>query len=339
MLKVAVVGCGRMGECHVGRLVNDARSEVVALFDVNEQQAVRLQNELAPEATVYNDWDALLNDATVEAVVICTPTAHHYQQILDCRKRGWNVLCEKPLANTRQEISALCQQSREGGPVLSVGYQRRHWSLTRWLKKELDSGKWGAVKAITSVNCEQWQQTIAGTWRDDPKVNPGGYVGDAGSHKIDAIFHLTGLVPHRLFAQTSLAGSQVEILATVAAQLVDPQHRFDSDPPTVPLSMQFVGNSQSFVENLYIHCEKADFYVRERQLWMARDGEVEEIQIDQSEMWIDSVTNPITGFLDQIVDGKDGIAPPECALPVFDITQAIRMSAQLHQEIVLDQQV
>ena len=83
------------------------------------------------------------------------------------------------LAESRERTVALLDDARRGGPHCSLAYQRRCWSTYRTLKREVESGRWGPVRAVTSHNVENWRQTIAGTWRDDPAANPGGFLGDA----------------------------------------------------------------------------------------------------------------------------------------------------------------
>ncbi len=306
-LNFAILGCGRMGRWHAERLRADGRGMVVALFDEYRSAAKSLRGDLAPEAAIHDSLDSLLDAAALDAVIVCTPTTAHFGQVRACRERGLHVLCEKPLADTRERIATLIEESQVGPPLLAVGYQRRHWATFRTLRREVLSGRCGKVQAVTSHNVENWQQTIAGTWRDDPAINPGGFITDAGSHKLDAVFYVTGLMPIDVVARTEKCGSRVEITATVSARL-------DGD---VSLAMDFVGNAQYLAEDLHIHCEQADLMIRENQLWIDCDGCVEPFDELETE------SNPVSQFLDVLLDGVGNIAPAGCALPVFDLTAAI----------------
>jgi predicted dehydrogenase len=170
-----------------------------------------------------------------------------------------------------------------------------------------------------SHNIENWQQTIAGTWRDDPESNPGGFIGDAGSHKIDAVFFVTGLQPTEVFARCDQCGSHVEITSSISGLLEG----------NVPLTMDFVGHTQHFNETLAIHCERADLTLREGEIWIGRDTRAERFELGQPDC------NPVVAFLDALLDGAENFAPPECALPVFDFTQAIFESARSGRSIAL----
>ncbi len=319
-LRIAVLGCGRMGRVHAERIAADGRGVVAAGFDVDPAQRAALRS-VAPSAETFESLDRLLEVEFLDAAVVATPTSLHFDQVVACRERGLHVLCEKPLADTRERIAALVESSTEG-PVLTVGYQRRFWSTYRRVRNEVRSGDWGRVQAVSFLNVENWQQSIAGTWRDDPDVNWGGFVGDRGSHEIDGLSFLTGLRPVEVFARVSNHGSRVPILVSISAVL-------EGD---VPLTMDFVGSGQYRGEDLSIHCEGADWMLRGpvpvgQEVWLGRDESMERVE--------DSTpgTNPTSGFLDLLLEGGDDPAPASCALPVHDFTAAVLESARTGRSV------
>jgi predicted dehydrogenase len=228
------------------------------------------------------------------------------------RDRGIAVLCEKPLADSRARILRLIEETVGGGPVLSVAYQRRCWSVYRTLRREVQSGRHGPVSSLTAHVSERWQQTIAGTWRDDPAFNPGGFIGDAGSHKIDMVFFVTGLAPREVFAYSDRRGSRVEIVTTLTARL-------END---AALSMNFIGDAQHFREDFQVHCAEADVLYRDGIVSIARNNKIERIADLEPE------SNPNAAFLDLLGGTAPNFAPASVALPVWDFTQATLESAR-----------
>lgn len=319
-IRFALIGCGRMGRHHSEKILADGRAEVVAAFDPVEAAARQLQQSLWPNARVTGSLDELMMQPDVDAAIICTPTAEHYPQAIGCLDRGWHVLCEKPLASNRTqilELIAAAERCRTRKQAFSLGYQRRFTALYRTLRKEVFSERWGAVRAVVSHNVEHWQPTIGGTWRDDPSQNPGGFITDAGSHKIDCVFYVSGLKPVEVFARCQKWNSQVEIVSSVSALLTG----------DVTLTMDFVGNAQYLGEDLHIHCERADLMIRHEELWLARDGRRERLESTEPN------SNPVTGLLDTILLGAEDLSPPESALNVYDLTQAILESGRTGQPI------
>lgn len=272
---------------------------------------------MASSAQVHVDIEFMLDSAVLDGVIVCTPTHLHFEHITACRSRGLPVLCEKPLADTRQRILDLTEEAGRGGSLLTIAYQRRYWPVYRTLRHELRARRWGEVRAVTSGSVENWQQTIAGTWRDDPQTNPGGFIGDAGSHKIDAVFFATGLQPVEVYAWCDRCGSNVEIVANVCATLNG----------GIPLAMHFIGHAQNLSDKLTIHCEKADLIVRDRQLWIGQTGDVRRAEK------LERGSDPDAAFVDLLTGGGTNVAPAECALPVYDFTQAILQSSRLERSV------
>ena len=319
-IRFAILGCGRMGRHHAQILIADGRAEIVALLDAHTPIAAAMQADVCQSAQICHDLDHLVSLDQVDAAIICTPTAEHHRQAAACLDRDWHLLCEKPLAGNRIEILDLIgrgETARAKGRVFSLGYQRRHTALYRTIRREVRSGRWGAVRAIVSHNVENWQSTITGTWRDDPQQNSGGFITDAGSHKLDSIFYITGLTPREAFARSQTWGSHVEIVTSVSALLSD----------NVTATIDFIGHAQYLGEDLNIHCERADLMIRHGELWMAREGHMERLPVDEPE------STPVNGFLDSILLGAGELSPPSAALPVFDLTQAILESGRCKQPV------
>jgi predicted dehydrogenase len=309
-----------MGRHHGEKLVADGRAEIVALLDAHPPTADALRKQCFPEARLCDDLEDLVALENVDAAIICTPTAAHHCQALACLDRGWHLLCEKPLAANRSEILDLIRRADDGsqrGRIFSLGYQRRHTALYRTIRREVRSGRWGAVRAIVSHNVENWQPTIAGTWRDDPQQNPGGFITDAGSHKLDSLFYITGLEPCEAFARCQTWGSQVEIVSSVSALLSG----------GVTATIDFIGHAQYLGEDLSIHCERGDLMIRHGEFWIAQGGRMERQPVDEPE------STPVRSFLDSILSGAAELSPPSAALPVFDLTQAILESGRRKQPV------
>jgi predicted dehydrogenase len=318
-LRLALVGCGRISRLHCERVAADGRATIVALFDPDAAAAQALGRETATAAVVCPTIDSLLDRTEFDAAVVASPTHLHFEQASAFLDRRIPVLCEKPLARTRREILDLRELSQKSGIRLSVAYQRRMWATYRVLRRLVRSGEFGPVRAVVSHNVENWQSTIAGTWRDDPQMNPGGFIGDAGSHKIDAVFYVTGLDPIEVFARADRCGSRVKITASVSAVLTG----------HVPLTMDFVGHGQHLGELLSVHCAEADLTLRDGEIWLARQGKPERVPIAEAD------SNPISAFFDTILEDAENFAPPECALPIFDFTQGLLESARSGRTVSL----
>ncbi|MFN8705237.1 MAG: Gfo/Idh/MocA family protein [Planctomyces sp.] len=339
-LRFAILGCGRMGRHHSERLIEDGRGQVVAVMDPNRRNAEELRDSLWPNAAIFDDLETLTAFDHIDAAILCTPTVDHYPQSLQCLDRGWHVLCEKPLASSGSQIRELVDRGERAASVgqqFSLGYQRRHAALYKVMRAEVQSGRWGQVRSVVSHNVEAWQQTISGTWRDDPAQNRGGFITDAGSHKLDSIFYVTGLKPASVFACTQKRGSHVEIVASVCATLqqTTPHSVFHSTqkPASSPIgpstfdesvlaSISFLGNTHHFGEMLHIQCSEADLMMLHGELWLGRNNQRERFPVTAVE------GNPVRSFLDAILEGIPDPSPPAAAVAVYQMTEAVLRSAE-----------
>lgn len=144
MLHIGLIGCGRMGRDHVKRVTErTADAEIAAVADVDAER--RKQAAALCGARMYSDPLALIDDDRVEAVMVVSPGAAHEEPILRAVRRGKPVFSEKPLATTAAACRRIAEAEMEGGRhLVQVGFMRRFDRGCRQMKKELDSGAYGA---------------------------------------------------------------------------------------------------------------------------------------------------------------------------------------------------
>lgn len=314
-----------MGLAHTRRLAMHPQAHLCGFYDLQVGAAQELRDRFAESALVYETFDEACS-AKADAIIIATPTGCHHQQISAAVRAGRHTLAEKPLASTRAEIESLVDLA-DGHPHLHcvLGYQRRFWHNYRFLREQLTSEKWGQVRSVTFVNTERWEAEIAGTWRDDPDTNFGGFAGDAGSHKIDALMYVTGLQPQELFAVTHNSRSHVPVVASVTGHLSG----------DIPFTMVFTGNAHNYHEELLIHCDEADVILRNGDVFVAQQNHLQQIPIPANESGPQSTLNPVSGLIQLLSEPMTNPAPFSAALPVFDITNAILESAWQGQPVTL----
>ncbi|HET6880932.1 MAG TPA: Gfo/Idh/MocA family oxidoreductase [Pirellulales bacterium] len=310
-VNVAFIGCGVVGRRHAECFRGDRRVEVAVCSDPSREAAARLRNEFFPQAEIETDASRAIAGHGARAAVICSPTTVHYEQCCQAFEAGLDVLCEKPLADRREQIVDLIGRAVQTGRLLLVGYQRRYKAPYVTARREFtERAEWyGPLRQVHLYVCERWQQTIHGTWRDDPRVGAG-YFGDAGSHQIDVVNFITGERPTRVFALSERRGSQVEITTQAMSQLTSGAGLF----------AHFVGDANHWREDIHFHCRDGDLLLRSEKIYRAKENRVEEI----FDLAPDG--SPDAAFIDAILDGKPIVSGPEIALPMYDWTEAVLRS-------------
>ena len=124
-LRIAVLGVGMMGAFHVDALSKRVRgARVTVVNDFLADTAAEVAGKVG--ARVEADPIAAINDPEVDAVLVASPGAVHYEQVNACLDRGIPVLCEKPLTTDIASSYAIVQKEKAlGKQLIQVGFMRR----------------------------------------------------------------------------------------------------------------------------------------------------------------------------------------------------------------------
>lgn len=156
-IRVGIIGVGIMGAGHARYLTDSVDGAVVtAIFDLDAARMDSLATELSAKsgATInkHSSVSELINDVTVDAVIICSPDGLHPEHLELCVKAGKPTLCEKPLAPRLEDAKRIAEIVKASGVPVALGFMRRFDPGYIQMKKEIDSGKYGEVVQIRSVS-------------------------------------------------------------------------------------------------------------------------------------------------------------------------------------------
>jgi myo-inositol 2-dehydrogenase/D-chiro-inositol 1-dehydrogenase/scyllo-inositol 2-dehydrogenase (NAD+) len=187
-LGIAVIGAGRAGLIHARSFASSVEgARLVAMADPVDAAREAALRELGIEKG-YADYRQALGDPAVDAVVVVTPTAFHREIVVAAAEAGKHVLCEKPMAMTAEECSAMIAACDRARVKLQIGFMRRYHRDFVAAKEALDTGAIGEpvlVKSLTrgpSVP-QPWMYDIA-------KSN--GPLAEVNSHDIDTLRWFAG---------------------------------------------------------------------------------------------------------------------------------------------------
>ena len=144
-LNIGVIGAGAIGRDHIRRcsqVLQGAR--VVAVNDINRDNATGVVEQLRLDARVYDDGHALINASDVQAVLVTSWGPSHEEFVLAAVAAGKPVFCEKPLAVTAQGCKNIVEaEAKHGKRLVQVGFMRPYDRGYRALKQVLTSGQIG----------------------------------------------------------------------------------------------------------------------------------------------------------------------------------------------------
>ena len=145
--RLGIIGPGSRGRFLMSFLVKNPKAEIVALCDIY-QPSLDKALKLAPNAKVYRDYRALLDDPTVDAVLVTTPLDRHYQMAMDVLDAGKHLFCEKTLCYTIPECYEVYQKFKSGNRVFFVGQQRLFDPRYIKVMSMVHDGVFGEINAI-----------------------------------------------------------------------------------------------------------------------------------------------------------------------------------------------
>ncbi len=210
-VRIGVIGCGGIANTkHMPAEKRNPAAELVAFCDVVEERALKAREDFGtPECAVYTDYRQLLQDKSIDAVLVLTPNNAHCRITVDALDAGKHVLCEKPMAMNYAEAKEMLAARDRSGKVLTIGYQNRFRPDSLYLKKVADEGMFGDVYYAEAIAIRRRAVPTWGVFIDKEKQG-GGPLIDIGTHALDlTLFMMNNYEPaycvgktfHKLNAQ------------------------------------------------------------------------------------------------------------------------------------------
>jgi scyllo-inositol 2-dehydrogenase (NADP+) len=190
MIKVALIGLGKMGISHLAIIRSHPLVDMVAVCDTTAYLLDILSKYTGLKT--YSDYKALLAAEKLDAVVVATPSRYHGEIVRAALKLGIHVFCEKPFCLDLEEAQELVKLAEDKGLVNQVGYHYRFVGAFREARRLLEVG---AIGRVHNIRAEAYGPVVlqpkGATWRAS-KREGGGCLYDYASHAIDLMNYLVG---------------------------------------------------------------------------------------------------------------------------------------------------
>ncbi|RKU36524.1 oxidoreductase [Candidatus Poribacteria bacterium] len=183
----------------VARAIHLAENaDLVAVASRTEERALTWARE-HNVPTAYGTYDALLADASLDAIYIPLPPSLHAEWTIKAAAQGKHILCEKPLAANADEAVAMADACRQNGVQLMDGVMWVHHQRTAEMKRTLTDSALGKLRRVTAAFTFNWDTIPTGNIRA-MKEFAGGSLGDLGYYCIRAILWAFEEMPTQVFA-------------------------------------------------------------------------------------------------------------------------------------------
>ncbi|HMK38049.1 MAG TPA: Gfo/Idh/MocA family oxidoreductase [Bacteroidota bacterium] len=191
-LRVAVIGCGSMGETHALCLSRIDGVRLHAFCDVDEQRAASLCDKFAGSYATA-DHERVMRDPAVDAVYICTYHDTHSMLAIRAAEEHKHVMMEKPLALTLRECRDVGTAVEKHGITFMTGFKMRYYPSVARAREFIPS----PLVTIAQMMDARWPDAF---WANDPHRG-GGNILSQGCHAMDLVCHLNGSRPVRIHAE------------------------------------------------------------------------------------------------------------------------------------------
>jgi predicted dehydrogenase len=169
LLKIAQIGVGYWGPNLLRNLVANKRCQVLRVVDASPERRSYV-NGLYPSVLTSADPADIFNDRNIDAVIIATPVATHYDLAIKALSAGKHILVEKPLARRIEEVDHMKKLAEEKTLVAMVGHTFLYNAAVRYVKKLIDSNELGEIRYIYSqrLNLGRIRSDVDALWNFAP---------------------------------------------------------------------------------------------------------------------------------------------------------------------------
>lgn len=194
MFKTAIVGCGAIASTHAGNLNSMSNVKIVAVCDILPERAEKLRDTYAPNALVFDDYVKMLDEVKPDVLHVCTPHYLHSEMAVEALKRNINVMLEKPVAITPQQVKDIEDAEKTSNAKLCVSFQNRFLNRNRKAKELVESGKAGKVQyAYGEVLWTRGEHYYTDShWRGFKATEGGGVMINQAIHTLDLMLWICG---------------------------------------------------------------------------------------------------------------------------------------------------
>ncbi len=307
-LKIGLIGCGgNMRGAHVPRIKDDGAVDIAAVADTSEDAASALMDRWGGEVPFHTDYREMIESHRLDAVMVSSPHAMHYEQVDYVLDRNLHALVEKPLTISSGHTRALIEKAAARDRILLVSYQRNFMAPHVYARELIREGAIGEVRGVVAYVTQNWGGVQG--WRLDPVLSGGGMFLDTGSHLVASTLWITDLKPLEVSAFLDRVDKEVDINMVVAVRFEEGAYG----------TLNTFGNASRHDERIAIHGSKGSLVFHLHQ-W-----HVKSVLLNDEPLKVPArirEDTPDAAFFRMIRNGGRGYELPHFALAVSQVSEA-----------------
>jgi len=230
MLKLGIIGAGRIGQVHATSITKNVKNATVHMIAdpfMNEDK-IKWINELGIE-NITTDYKEILENKDIDAVLICSSTDTHSSISIEAARANKHIFCEKPIDHDLGKIQMVLEEVEKAGIKYQVGFNRRFDNNFKAIKDAVTEGKIGTPHIIKVTS-------------RDPEAPGIDYVKVSGGMFLDMTIHDFDMVRY-------LSESEVEEVYALGGVLVNPEIGEAGDIDTAIITLKLKNGALGVIDN------------------------------------------------------------------------------------------
>ncbi|MEH8029567.1 inositol 2-dehydrogenase [Gallibacterium anatis] len=318
MIKVGIIGAGRIGRVHsesISKYVKGA--EIKAISDIKVTEELQSWAASMGIPHVYDDYHKILQDPEIDAVLVCSSTNTHAPISIEAAQAGKHIFCEKPVDPNKDKIREVLDVVDKARVKFQVGFNRRFDHNFKAIKDRVVAGDIGEPHLIRVTS-------------RDPDAPPIEYVKVSGGMFFDMTIHDFDMIRY-------LSGSEVVEVYAAGGVLVNPEIGKAGDIDTAVITLKLANGAIGVIDNsrkaVYGYDQRAEVFGSKGAVQTSNDTNSTAIYSCEAgviaekpkyfflERYMQSFAEEIRCFIDSIVNdtptavnGNDGLQPVLIAL-------------------------
>lgn len=214
MVRIGILGCGRIGQVHARSLLRLPSAKLVAVADAFSASAQAVADQSGAQVRSTQE---ILSASDIDAIIICTPTDTHFDLIQSAAKAGKAIFCEKPVDMSADRIQTCMDVVQANNVPFLTAFNRRFDPNFAMVQARIAAGEIGDVEIVTILS-------------RDPNPPPISYIQSSGGIFRDMMIHDFDM------ARFLLGEDPVQVFA-VGSALVDPEIGIAGDVDTAAVTL------------------------------------------------------------------------------------------------------
>ena len=172
---------------------------VTAMCDINPAKIqARKEKTANKDVKYFTDYREMLDSGLCDVVLVETPHYQHPEIVMECLKRGINVICDKPAGVYTKQVKEMNEMAASANAVFGMMFNQRTNCLYRKMKELIANGEIGDIQRVTWIITD-WYRTQTyydgGSWRATWSGEGGGVLINQCPHQIDLLSWVVGMQP------------------------------------------------------------------------------------------------------------------------------------------------